>query len=67
LIKIPLSLRLCIWTEYGPVGARLERGAPLPQYQQSYTDTPEGREQAMQDMEFLQRYIETNQQKKKRK
>lgn len=64
----PLQLRLGIWTPYGPVGPRLERGAALPPYQKSYPDTPEGRALALKDITLLETYrAETYQKKKKTK
>ena len=53
-----LSIRLTICTPFGPVGARLSRGLPMPRYEQTYPDTPEGREAAERDMENLRRYID---------
>lgn len=62
-----LSLRICIWTEYGPIGPRLERGGPLPRYEQSYPDTEEGRQQATEDMERVAKYVSQNNKTKKTK
>ena len=60
-----LMLRLCIWTEHGPVGPRLERGGPLPRHEKSYPDTEEGRKQAMEDMARIEKHIQSTQTKKK--
>ncbi len=53
-----LSIRLTICTPFGPVGARLSRGLPMPRYEQTYPDTPEGREAAEHDMRNLSKYID---------
>lgn len=52
-----LSIRLVIYTEFGPVGSRLERGEPLPSYQPSYPNTPDGLSQAQDDMIRIDAYI----------
>lgn len=52
-----LSIRLVICTELGPVGPRLERGEPLPAYQPTYENTPEGLAQAQHDMSRIDAYI----------
>lgn len=53
-----------IHTEFGIVGPRLERGAPLPDYQPSYPDTPEGFAQASADKEQIEKYIEKHKERK---
>ena len=53
-----LSIRLTICTPYGPVGARISRGLPMPRYESTYPDTPEGREQAERDLINLRTYID---------
>jgi hypothetical protein len=60
-----LSLRLCIWTDLGPIGPRLERGGALPPYERSYPDTDEGRKQATEDIKRIERYMQETQTKKK--
>lgn len=52
-----LSIRLSICTEFGPIGPRLERGEPLPSYQSTYENTPEGLSQAEHDMSRIDAYI----------
>jgi len=53
-----LSIRLTICAPYGPVGARLSKGLPMPRYEQTYPDTPEGREAAERDLINLRKYID---------
>jgi hypothetical protein len=53
-----------IHTEFGPVGPRLERGAPLPKYRSSYPDSPEGRAEASADMAEIDKYIEKHKERK---
>lgn len=47
-----------IHTDFGIVGARLERGEPLPRYKPSYPDTPEGFAEASADKAQIEKYIE---------
>ena len=53
-----------IHTDFGIVGARLERGEPLPRRQASYPDTPDGMAQASADMAQLDKYIEKHNERK---
>jgi hypothetical protein len=53
-----------IHTDFGIIGPRLERGAPLPPYQPKYPDTPEGEAQAMVDMAKIIEYIDRHNDKK---
>jgi hypothetical protein len=53
-----------IHTDFGIVGPRLERGSPLPAYQDRYPDTPEGEAQAMVDMAKIIEYIDRHNDKK---
>lgn len=53
-----------IHTDFGIVGTRLERGAPLPPYQIAYPDTPEGMAQASADMAQIEKYIEKHNERK---
>jgi len=52
-----LSLRLCICMNDCPIGLRLERGDPLPVYQHTYGDTPEGRALAETHLERISDYV----------
>lgn len=40
-----------------PIGLRLERGDPLPVYQHTYDDTPEGRALAETHKERIEDYV----------
>jgi proline dehydrogenase len=40
-----------------PIGLRIERGAPLPNYQHTYPNTDDGLEQANADMERIREYV----------
>jgi hypothetical protein len=48
-----------------PIGLRLERGDPLPVYQHTYDDTPEGRALAEHDLEKIKNYVERHSLSKK--
>jgi hypothetical protein len=61
------SIRLIVACNGCAVGPRLSRGAPLPPYQSSYDDTPEGREMAERDMGQIKKYVEDYENRKKRK
>jgi hypothetical protein len=54
-----LSLRLAICLNGNPIGPRIERLEPLPNYQHTYA-LKEAR-QAKADMERVRQYIERNQ------
>ena len=56
-----LSLRLVICMNECPIGLRLERGDPLPVYQHTYDDTPEGRALAEQHLERIEDYVRRHQ------
>jgi len=58
VIKIHFSLGLVVCANGVPVGPRLSRDRPMPVYQTTYEDTPEGRALAERDMEKLRKYIE---------
>jgi hypothetical protein len=58
VIKIHFSLRLVLCANGVPVGPRLERDRPLPRYEHTYDDTPEGRALAERDRERFEKYIE---------
>jgi hypothetical protein len=57
-VKIDLAIRLVLCANGVAVGPRLSRGKPFPKYETSYEDTPEGREQAEQDLARIQKYLE---------
>lgn len=56
-MKIDFSIRLVVCANGTAVGPRLERGRPMPKYESSYDDTPEGRERAEADMERIRKYV----------
>jgi hypothetical protein len=51
------SIRLVICCNGCAVGSRLCRDKPFPKYQNSYDDTPEGRSQAVEDMQKIKQYV----------
>jgi hypothetical protein len=51
------SIRLVICCNGCAVGPRLWRDKPFPKHQNTYDDTPEGRSQAMEDMERIKQYV----------
>lgn len=53
-----ISLRICLWTEMGPAGARLFKAQPWPQVSFSYPCTREGMEAAKEAVQKLQDYID---------
>ncbi len=57
--------RVVLMTEFGPVGPRLERGEPMPEYRKSYglDEVADYTEHA----EKMNRYIARNAETKKRK
>jgi hypothetical protein len=61
------SIRLIVACNGCAIGPRLSRGTPMPPYQSSYDDTPEGREMAERDMEQIKKYVEDYENRKKRK
>ena len=46
------------------VGPRLSRSRPLPSYQQSYDDTPEGRKLAERDLARMVQYLSDYEEKR---
>jgi len=60
-----LTLRLVICMNECPVGLRLERGDPLPIYQHTYDDSPEGRALAEQHLERISDYVRRHQKPRK--
>jgi hypothetical protein len=54
---LEFSIRLVICCNGCAVGSRLCRDKPFPKYQNSYDDTPEGRSQAVEDMQKIQQYV----------
>jgi hypothetical protein len=61
------SIRLVICCNDCPIGPRLSRGTPLPPYQHTYDDTPEGREMAEMDISRIKKYVEDYENRKQRK
>jgi hypothetical protein len=61
------SIRIIVACNGCAIGPRLSRGTPMPPYQSSYDDTPEGREMAERDMEQIKKYVEDYENRKKRK
>lgn len=51
------SIRLVICCNECPVGPRLSRGTPLPPYQNTYDDTPDGRSLAEYHMAQVEKYV----------
>ena len=58
MIKIEFTIGLVLCANGVPVGARISRDRPLPPYQTSYEDTPEGRSLAEHDLARIRKYIE---------
>jgi len=56
--------RLEIHTDFGIVGNRLTRGEPLPRYEASYPDTPDGWAKASADMAEIEKYIRKHNERK---
>jgi hypothetical protein len=54
---LDFSIRLVICCNGCAVGSRLCRDKPFPRYQNTYDDTPEGRSQAVEDMERIKQYV----------
>ena len=50
-----------------PVGHRLSRNTPMPAYQASYDDTPEGRALAEYDRVRIEKYIDDYENRKQKK
>ena len=61
------SIRLIVACNGCAIGPRLYRGTPMPPYQSSYDDTPEGREMAQKDMERVKKYVEDYENRTQRK
>lgn len=53
-----ISLRLALYTDFGPAGIRLRRGTPLPVSRFDFPDTPEGRKEAEIAQEQMQQYVD---------
>ena len=62
-----LEIRLTICLNENPVGPRLERKEPMPSFQHTYSNTPDGKKQAECDMERIRSYIIRNYAVKTRK
>jgi hypothetical protein len=54
---LEFSIRLVICCNGCAVGSRLCRDKPFPKYQNTYDDTPEGRSQAVEDMQKIKQYV----------
>lgn len=66
-MRSDLEIRLTICLNGCPIGPRIQRGEPLPKYQHTYNNTPEGLLEAKKDMSEIQAYITRNQKIIKRK
>jgi hypothetical protein len=64
VIKIDFSIRLVLCANGVPVGPRLSRDRPLPTYQATYDDAPEGRALAERHLGQMQKYIEDYEKKR---
>jgi hypothetical protein len=53
-----IHIRLALHTEFGPVGPRLEREAPMPKPPYDFPDTEEGRKQAEEQKQKMQEYCD---------
>lgn len=62
-----ISLRVCLFTDLGPAGWRLEREAPLPIKEFSFPATEEGMADARTAQMLLQEYVTKNHAPKKSK
>lgn len=56
--QIDISLRICLWTQFGPAGSRLLKTQPHPDIRFDYPCTKDGMEQAKEAARKLQEYIE---------
>lgn len=52
-----LSIKLCVCTEFGPIGPRLLREHPMRLPEAYYPDTPEGRAGAGECIEKMRDYF----------
>jgi hypothetical protein len=66
-MKIEFEIRLTICANGCPIGPRLSRGKPMPNYAHTYSNTPEGLKQAQNDMKALEAYVTENSKVTKRK
>jgi len=66
-LRTDLEIRLTICLNGCPIGPRIQRGEPLPKYQHTYNNTPDGLREAKKDMDEIQAYITRNQKIIKRK
>jgi len=57
-VKIDFSVRLVLCANGVPVGPRLHRALPFPTHEQTYEDTPEGRERAEDHLGRIKKYME---------
>ena len=60
MISNVLSIRLVICMNECPIGLRLQKDEPLPVYQHTYDDTPDGRALASHHLEKIKIYVERN-------
>jgi hypothetical protein len=61
------SIRLVLCCNDCAIGSRLSRGTPMPVYQQSYDDTPEGRLLAEHHLGNIKKYIDDYEQRKQKR
>ena len=66
-MKIEFEIRLTITANKCPIGPRLSRGKPMPDYAYTYSNTPEGLKQAQNDMSAVEAYVTENSKVIKRK
>ena len=66
-MKIEFDIMLTITANGCPVGMRLYRGKPMPNYTHTYSNTPEGLKQAQNDMNAIEVYVTENNNVIKRK
>ena len=66
-MKIEFDIMLTITANGCPVGMRLYRCKPMPNYAHTYSNTPEGLKQAQNDMKALEAYVTENSNVTKRK
>lgn len=62
-----VSIRLCLYTQFGPVGKRLERGDPLPIDTIDFEYTEAGLKAAKEARDLMNKYIEKHSEKSKGK
>lgn len=59
-MKIEFDIMYTITANGCPVGPRLQRGKPMPNYTHTYSRTPEGLKQAQNDMAAVEVYVAEN-------